>query len=240
MPDLLKNARALSADDVVRVLQASRAAVAGKSLRLTPALGTAGGPEILMSADGRMAVVRTVTGTSRRPPNEEPAQMILTTTLTVYTRQPARYCDGTPATGELVVDYTSSVGGATVIARRTSLGGEPLSTIFEILSGSLTATDAGRKLLANRWARGFKAPWNPPASDVEQLPDGRVTRFQRLGPQTEMVAMFWIDEASLEPVRFEFEITVPESARRDSPGLPNTMPYGFRVQYRRQPRFPPS
>ena len=132
--------RSLIPAEIAQLLAAVREAITGKTVRL--AFKPDGpGPELLMAADGRPRFVRAVSGytswsgwaANGLPPQtrDEHANV---TEVTAFTRQPARRCDGSPSTGELVIEYRQAGGGWTVNTRGSSPA-DMLRPVFDMLVG---------------------------------------------------------------------------------------------------------
>jgi hypothetical protein len=220
--------RALTPAEIVAVLNASRQAIAGRTLRMS--YGTSGtGPEVLMTAAGRPRLMRmsggvmggTVSGMvggvvssgSNAPPPTHTEWREDRTTIIDYTGRAARRCDGSAVAGELVIEYEhrSLINAwiTTAHAETNETGVAPWTHMFRMLSGATPVTSGERKQIGGRWARAFVAPWTPslaatagPSQHVEltgdPLPNVAGDPVPRVMTQT-----LWIDTESLLPVRWE-------------------------------------
>src|SRR5262245_1804420 len=118
----LADPRPMTPVEIARAIEATRTAVEGKAFRLM--FGRAQtGAELLFGANGRVRFLRA--GTNN------------TIVLTDYGGQPARYCEGSPAPGELVLEYQQAGSGWPVNVRH-STPVETLSPLYSLLS-SVTA-----------------------------------------------------------------------------------------------------
>ena len=191
----------LTAEEIARVLTVTRAAAAGKNFHVSPSPTGTPGLELQVAADGGPVFTRATSGS--------------TTSLTHYTRRAATYCEGSPAPGELVVDYENRGGGWTATVRHSVDAIEVLSPITAALKGILPLEDAGRTVILGRAARGFGAPWRPEEIRVdEQLPGGgTVGRRVIPGAPTPPDARqtLWIDAESLLPARWAITLTEPST-----------------------------
>lgn len=185
----------MAAEDISDVLQASRESIAYKTFTFSSSPDGDEGPDVLMGPDGRPVFVRT-TGRSIAPrwpipPRREPRLDVVT--VINYTRHAPQHCDGTPAPGELVVEYDEDPGDRwTVTARQANPASEPFAPIFAALAGEVSLADAGRAIVARRQARGLRATASPPERA------DRETRVETPGA----VQTLWIDERSFLPLRW--------------------------------------
>ena len=203
----------LQAADIAQLLQAAREQIAYRSLKLSFFATGSPGSEILMDSDGRPVFVRSTGGFSvSLGPGAQPQNRVDSVTLTYYTRQAARYCNGSLAPGEIVLDYQNAGGGWTVSARHSTPAFEIFAPIFAALMGEVALEDGGRSTIADRPARGLRAPWSPPEiREAEQLPGGG-TAERRLIPGPSVagaVQTLWIDEQSFLPLRWSVTMPAP-------------------------------
>lgn len=138
-------------------------------------------------------------------------------TVTHYTRNPARTCDGRELGAELVLQYEhkSTDKGWTATAR-TRTDREILLPIFNMLAGETPMESGTIARIDNRTARAFTAPWT--------LPSGAVAADPQL--QSRMRQSLWIDTTTLLPVRWS--LSVPADASRGIPAMPD---YGLSFNY---------
>jgi hypothetical protein len=137
-------------------------------------------------------------------------------TFTEYTGRAASKCDGTALNDHLVIEYEHrSTDNRWTARARTRAFDEPLSPVFDILSGSTPATSGDRRSFDDRTARALAAPWKPPAGAQSGGP---------LPPGT--TQSLWIDIESLLPLRWS--ISVPPNPEIGSPGIPD---YGLSFTY---------
>ena len=165
--------RALTRAEIAQVLAASREAIAGRTLTLSYLPGGPG-PQLLVGADGRPRMVRTMTE------------------VVEFTRRPTRRCDGAPSGGELVIEYRNENDKGWTAKARASTRMEFASTIFDMLSGAVTLDSGGKQTIDGHAARALTAPWAAPPG---ALPAGPLVPNLR--------QELWIDVASLLPVRWE-------------------------------------
>lgn len=165
--------RALTRAEIAQVLAASREAIAGRTLTLSYLPGGPG-PQLLVGADGRPRMVRTMTE------------------VVEFTRRPARRCDGAPSGGELVIEYRNENDKGWTAKARASTRMEFASTIFDMLADAVTLDSGEKQTIDGHAARAMTAPWTPPPG---ALPAGPLVPNVR--------QQLWIDVASLLPVRWE-------------------------------------
>ena len=113
--DLLKLPRPLTTAEIDTVLTRIRQALAGRTLRLVQIVQKRRAddrfhranwmPHAIRFAYECIAVVNGECVAGRVPPLSMPEQPERFVTLIEYTGFPTRRCDGTPATGEMVIEY---------------------------------------------------------------------------------------------------------------------------------------
>jgi hypothetical protein len=189
--------RSLVQAEVAQVLAAARAAMAGRTLRMSYQPGGPG-PELLMDADGRPHVVRAVSGYTSwsgwasNGSTGTREQHVDVTEVTEFTRREAQRCDGSAAGGELVVEYRNENEKGWTAKARVRTAREFASTIFDMLTGAAVVESGARQSIENRDARAFVAPWT--------LPPGAMAG----GPLPAGVTQtLWIDVESLLPLRWD-------------------------------------
>jgi hypothetical protein len=194
----LRAGTVLAAEEVADLLQATREAVAYKTLTLAVSPTDGAGVDVLMGSDGQPVFTRSRGGFTFRnliPVQESHLDAV---TITHYTRQAAQHCDdGAFGTGELVVEYVRSGPGWTTAARELKAG--DALPMFPALAGEVPLEDAGTGTVGNRQVRGLRAPWNPRG----QTPGATQT--------------LWIDERSLLPLRWS--VVVPQTASPTDAGM---------------------
>jgi hypothetical protein len=227
--ELLNSPRQLLAAEIPVILDAVRAAAAGKTLRLAYAPGGPG-PELLMASNGRPRFVRTTSGydfggTSSRFSRGDDGSMTRSQsqqtghvdlmTFTDYTGRPARKCDGTALDEEFVIEYERrSPDNQWTAKARTRTPMEPLSPPFEMLDGTISLETGERRQIGDRMARALIAPWRLPAGVQSggALPPG-------------MTQSLWIDNVSMLPLRWSISIpAMPDG----TPAIPD---YGLSFTY---------
>src|SRR5262245_54239128 len=115
--------RALTGAEVASVLEASRKAVSGRVMHL--AYQPDGpGPDFLMRSDGRPQYMRATSGrdfvsswAGANGTGRTESGHVDVSSFTHYTGSSARGCDGTPRTGELVIEFENTGRGWTAKAR---------------------------------------------------------------------------------------------------------------------------
>lgn len=216
--ELLNVARPLTNAEIAIVLAASRNALASKTFRLS--YGPSGqGPEILMGPTGLPKLVRSAStlhagivygsapGSTSTPPSRQWTDEL--TRVVDYTGEPARRCDGSAASGEMVIEYEGR--GATPVwtaAARVrdarDLGGP--GVVFEMLRGAGSLASGERRETRGRWARAFVSPWVPPQDRRSQpailIGDPAPNVAGDRAP-SESIQSLWIDAESLLPLRWE-------------------------------------
>jgi hypothetical protein len=173
----------LGPEEIAELLQASREALAYKSLRLSRSPTGSPGAEYLIGPDGRPVMIR---ASSDRPdwraftPGARLEFQRDAMTITNYTRRAAMRCDGTLSAEEMVIEYRSSGDGWTATARLA----DPIeltATAFAVLTGDAPVEDGGRRLILERRARGLTGAWKP----------------------TGTTQTLWIDEVSIVPLLWQ-------------------------------------
>jgi hypothetical protein len=220
--ELLNAARPLQPAEVAAVLAASQQAVAGRSFHLSFGNGQSA-TDVVMGSGGRPRFVRTagsiqggtvsgIAGCSSPPCPTAPPQ---TRTewrddlihMIEYTHQPARRCDGSPQSGDLIVEYEhrSSTNAWTARARATSAH-PTLAPLFQMLSGAMTLASGERRPIDGRSARALVAPWTPPAApiDLEIVTGDPLPNVKGGAPPGDGQQVLWVDTESLLPLRVEF------------------------------------
>jgi len=225
----LADSAPLQPQQIAEVLQAAREEIAYRTLRLSFSPTRTTGPELLMDSDGRPKFVQTMSGVSgelasggfatpsRQQP--QPETHVDVVTLTDYTRQAARYCDGSLAPGELVIEYRN-VGGDWSVSARRSLGRlEQLAPIFDTLTGDVPLSDAGHATMAGRPARHLTSPWRPQDNLIEErLPGGGISQsgtIPREPVPPDATEHLWVDEQSMLPLRWSVTMTPPAATPLD-------------------------
>ena len=211
----LASPSSLTADEIARVLAASRAAAANRTFHVSPSPTGTPGPEMQIGPDGGPVFIRATSGFLTSS-TAQPQGRVTVTTLTHYTRRMAMYCDGSPAPGELVVDYENLGGGWTLSVRHAVDGIELLTPIFAALKGIVPLVDGGSSVVAGRAARAFSAPWRPGEIRTEEKLPGGGTVGRTLVPggpaPPDAKQTVWIDLESLLPTRWGITMTIPQSA----------------------------
>jgi hypothetical protein len=223
--DVLNSARPLLPAEIAIVLAAARAAVSGKTCRLSLA-PNGPGPEVLMGANGRPRFVRAtsgydVSGGSFADGNgsgtqSQPSGHVDVVTLTEYTGRPARKCDGTAVDGELVIEYEHrSSDDRWTVQARTPTPLEFAGSLFDMLAGVTPVETGNRRSLGDRVGRALVAPWKwpPGVQPGAPLPVG-------------VSQSLWIDTVSLLPLRWS--ISMPAMPERGAPAIPD---YGLSFTY---------
>jgi hypothetical protein len=199
--------------EIAQVLTAARAAIAGRTFRLSYQPGGPG-PEVLMAADGRPRFIQTVSGytswsavTGNSAPTTTREYRANVQEVTEFTRQAARRCDGSPITGELVIEYRNENAQGWTAKARTRTVMEVAAPVFDMLTGTTAVKHDGIKTIGDRSARALIAPWAPPAG------------AQAGGPlPPNLTQTLWIDVETLLPLRWEV-------------GAPTTPGYGVSFTY---------
>ena len=208
--DVIVLKRALTGAEVAAVLEASRQAVAGRIMHM--AYQPDGpGPDFLMRADGRPRYIKSTSGrdfvsssASGDGNSRTQSGHVDVSSFTHYTGSVARGCDGTPRTGELVIEFENTGQGWTAKAR-TRGGSEINGSAFELLAGRTPATSGESRDVRGRPARAFVAPF--------VLPEGSTG-----GPPAGTMQALWVDVVTLLPVQWTLRLPpMPDFPER---GLP--------------------
>jgi hypothetical protein len=177
----------LLAEEIADLLQASREALAYKSLRLSRSPTGTPGAEYLIGPDGRPVMIR---ASSDRPdwraftPGARLEFQRDAITITNYTRRAALHCDGVLTAEEMVVEYRSAGDQWTATARLA----DPLeftATVFAVLTGEAALEDGGQRRILDRRTRGLTGLWEPTGT-----------------PHT-----LWIDELTFVPILWQVAAT---------------------------------
>ena len=180
---IIQRAGPLSAQDIPLVVKAVRAANSGKAFR---AVGGLGGVEFQFGPDGRLRFTR----------QEMRGTMGKKVTITEYSDRAARNCNGTQATGTLVIEY-SNVNGTWQLGARPSRDSEilaPAMQVYELPPSAIL--DGGFKDIKGRRARSLRFRYQSSAAVMEKF--GSDT-FQAL----------YFDAESLLWLRWELRIKLP-------------------------------
>ena len=208
--DLLRLQRPLTSAEMDTVVSGIRQALAGMTLRL---IGDRHGrPEILLGRDGMPRMIRTASAASGErvatvtrdgiggdvPIPSTPERVIL---LTEYTAIPARRCNGTPATGHMVVEYLLSTtsGVWSVTARERRRGDVAFFRPLAMLSTAASLKSGEIKLVGNRTARAIVSPWTQSDSTGVFITGDPPPNAAEFVPMQSL----WIDTSSLLPLRWE-------------------------------------
>jgi hypothetical protein len=226
--DILNTDRPLQPAEVAVVLAATRAAVSGKTFRLSY-VPNGFGPEVLMGANGRPRFLRAISGYDYqsgglgvdRNGNRTQSQQsghVDVVTFTEYTGRSARKCDGTSLDDELVIEYEhKSTDDRWTVKARTRTLLEVAAPVFDMLAGITPVESGSRRSFDDRIGRALVAPW--------KLPSGA----QSSGPLPAGVNQsIWIDIVSMLPLRWS--ISMPATPER---GIPP-----FRITACRSPTTP--
>jgi hypothetical protein len=198
--------RALTGAEVALVLEGSRKAVAGRVMHV--AYQPDGpGPDFLMRSDGRPQYMKATSGrdfasssASANGSTRTESGHVDVSSFTHYTGSTARGCDGTPRTGELVIDFENTGRGWTATAR-TRTDSEINGSAFEMLAGRTEAVSGDSRNVRGRRARALVAPYVLPAGSIG-------------GPPSGTMQSLWLDVATLLPLQWTLKLpAVPESPR---------------------------
>ena len=199
---IVTSSRPLTPPEIVTVLSASRQAIAGKICKL--GFGpVAPGPIVLMGADGRPLLMRAESGydfggvgftsSDGKTVRTETSGHVDVITVTRYTREPAKKCDGTDLGAELVFEYEhKSTTGQWTATARTWTDHEFFAPIFNVLSGVTPVESGNLSRVVGSTARAFSAPFTLPAGAQAASPE----------LQSRMRQSLLIDTTSLLPLRW--------------------------------------
>jgi hypothetical protein len=238
--DLLLAERPLTSAEIAAVLGASRDALAGKTLRLSSS-PVRPATEVIMGRMGQPRRVRIFSGAeggtvgpavpgSGAPMNKTRWREDRIT-IVDYTGRPAVSCGGSPAQGEMVIEYTQrrsiqlTAAGTSARATETEppvwkvsarkraereLGGAGITPLFEMLQGGGVVSSAEHREIGSRQARALVAPWNAtqrphPGKPVPVTGDPIPNVQGEPRPRAEVTPTqwLWIDTASLLPLRWD-------------------------------------
>jgi hypothetical protein len=209
---LLNTARPLRADEIGTVLVGVRSALAGRTVRLAVA-PDGPGPDIVVGADGRPRMVRTVGGITGGMIGADGVQTTWQKTIEIiadYTGTPARRCDGTALDGDLIVEYRNEDNRGWVAVARTSTSHEVAAPIFDALSGRLGMEAGETRTFGHRRARAFVAPWTSSGTSITWEaaagdPRPSVARDAAAATPRGTQAL-WVDTESLRPIRWSVSL----------------------------------
>ena len=192
---LMRESRNLLPAEVAQVLEGSRQAIAGKTLRLAESLGKPG-PEMVIGTDGRPHIVRETFGFEGSswngrgtPPTPLERTHVDVIHITEYTGRAARRCDGRRSTGELVLDYEHHTppGQWSVKAGTRDHPEIGLWAVFDMLAGVIPPESGVLRTIDGHPARAFVGRWEAPRDAI-------------VVPRSAVLSL-WIDVESLLPVR---------------------------------------
>ena len=217
--DIVRNDKPLSPGEIVAVLTAVRQALADKIVRL--AFTTTGpGPLVLMGSDGRPRLMRAESGanfsgggvftdSSGHSVQTEQSGHVDLITVTHYTREPAKWCDGADLGAELVIEYEHrSTDDRWTVKARARTDAEVLAPVFDMLTGVIPLESGSIARVGDRTARALTGPWRLPPGAIPGNP-----------LQARMRQSLWIDTTSLLPVRWS--LAIPADAAAGTPAIPN-------------------
>jgi hypothetical protein len=183
----LGESRPLGASEIDQLLDAARLAAGGRAFHLTADRGGFAS-DIVVERDGHVHYIR--------------SQLANGEAFTEFTGRIARYCDGTVASGEMVIEYRRTDAGWVVEARPSSPA-DLLRPVFDMLVGLKPLVDAG---VTRDGGRALTAAWNLNARG--RSPGGTGARaastFVLADPTISGVERLVIDPLSLLPARWEF------------------------------------
>ena len=199
----LADSRPLGTAEIDQLLDAARQAGGGTAFHLAAERG-AFRSDILVERDGHVHYIR--------------SQSLSGATFSEFTGRIARYCDGTVASGELVIEYRQTANGWAVAARPSSPA-DLLRPIFDMLVGLKPLADAG---VTSDGGRALSAAWNLNARGRSPggggAAAGAVT-FVLADPTVSGVETLVIDPQSLLPLRWEFTFAPSGTANRTGHGV---------------------
>lgn len=184
----LADSRPLAPAEIDRLLDAARQAAGGTAFHLTAERGGFAS-DILVEPDGHVHYIR--------------SQSAGGATFTEFTGRIARYCDGTVASGELVIEYRRA-GAAWSAEARPSSPADFLRPIFDMLVGIKPLVDAG---VTKDGGRALTAAWNLNATGRAAGGGGggaNSATFVLADPTVSGVETLVIEPVSLLPIRWEF------------------------------------
>jgi hypothetical protein len=224
--DILNSDRPLQPAEIAVVLAATRAAVSGKTFRLSY-VPNGPGPEVLMGANGWPRFVRATSGydysagaagadgNGNRTQSQQSGHVDVVT-FTEYTGRSARKCDGTALDAELVIEYEhKSTDDRWTVRARTRTHLEFAAPVFDMLSGITPVESGNRRSFDGRMGRALVAPWTLPPGALSSAPLPAGVRQS-----------IWIDTVSMLPLRWS--ISMPASPERGLPAIPD---YGLSFTY---------
>jgi hypothetical protein len=183
----LGESRPLGPTEIDQLLDAARLAAGGRAFHLTAERGGFAS-DIVVERDGHVHYIR-----SQSPSGEA---------FTEFTGRIARYCDGTVASGEMVIEYRHTEAGWEAEARPSSPA-DLLRPIFDMLVGLKPLVDAG---VTSDGGRALAAAWNLNARGPSPGGGGArgASMFVLADPTVSGVETLVIDPLSLLPARWEF------------------------------------
>jgi hypothetical protein len=200
--DIVRNSKPLSPAEIVVVLTTVREALADKTFRMSYTT-TGPGPLVLMGPDGRPRMMRGESG------HDSPQGHVDVVTVTVYTREVAKRCDGTNLRGELVVEYEhTSIDDRWSATAHARTAAEILAPVFDMLTGVIPLESGSIERVGDHTARALTGPWKLPP---DALPGSPL--------QERMRQSMWIDTTSLLPVRWS--LAIPADAAAGTPPIPD-------------------
>jgi hypothetical protein len=254
--DLVNVSTPLTDNEATRVLRAARAAIAGKYGRLTSAADEAAGrpgTEFAIGSNGRLQFVRSSGAIQGGTVSADGTSTTWTrelVTITHLTGMPARGCDGTARTGQLVVEYRNDGGGWVAMARTRVYPASP-TPLDDFLAGALPVKSNQLQMIGARRTRMFVAPWTPPVT-AEASPNptygpeyrsddgGRTWTKPPPASASRLTQSLWIDTASLLPVRWAVMFAAdPEHGIPAKPHTVLSVAYDERIDLRPPPGTAP-
>jgi hypothetical protein len=197
--------RPLASSEIDQLLDAARLAAGGRAFHLTADTGGFSS-DIVVERDGHVRYIRSHSASGEA--------------FTEFTGRIARYCDGTVASGEMVIEYRRTEAGWAIEARPSSPA-DLLRPIFDMLVGLKMLVDAG---VTSDGGRALRAAWNLNATG--RSPGGSGARatstFVLADPTVSGVETLVIDPLSLLPARWEFTFSPATPAAK-----PVTASYRF-------------
>jgi hypothetical protein len=215
----VKAARQLTPEETAHVLEAVRAAIAGKHGWLTSAADDAGGrpgTEFAVAPNGRLRFLRWsggIIGGSVAADGTTTTWTRNVITIVHLTGRPARGCDGASRPGQLVVEYRNEGEGWSATARARVYAASP-TPLDDFLAGDLRVDGGELETIGARAARVFVARWTAPdttgeaPADLAQAPEYRSDDGGRTWTKTppantpRLTQSLWVDSESLLPLRW--------------------------------------